>query len=109
MEFNLKNCSISGGVLNNSVLGDNNHYVKGNEFNSSNIESTLLDCLDKVAINSDSRKERKYAIKARKIYNQNGMTSLKKFIIDNLNSFTTGTFATVAGGLLYDIIQGFLK
>lgn len=111
MEINLKNCPISGGVLNNSVFGDNNHYVNGNEYNASfnNIETAVLDCLDEVAINSDSRKERKYAIKAKKIYNQNGMVGLKKFFTDNLSSFTTGTFATVSGGLLYDFIKGLLK
>lgn len=110
MEINLKNCQISGGSLNDSVFSDNNSYVNKKEDNASfnDIESAVLDCLDKVVINSDSRKERKYAIKAQKIYNQNGMVGLKNFFIDNLSSFTTGTFATVAGGLLCDFINSLL-
>ncbi len=126
IEFN-KNI-INGSVFEGSVIGDNNskdntytnsfnkgnnnEYVGGNKsitvLNDENFKH-LPDYLESVMIYSDSLEERKCASEAKKLFISNNHQDLKSFIIENISTFTTGTFATVAGGMLLSIIQKILK
>lgn len=126
IEFNKNN--INGSVLEGAVIGNNNSkdntytnsFNKGNnnEYVVGNKNITVLndgtfnhlpDYLEIVMINSDSLEERKCASEAKKLFISNNYQDLKSFIIDNISTFTTGTFATVAGGMLLNIIQKLLK
>lgn len=109
METKFTGCTISGGV--NSYSGNNNRYISGNETNYAYIGNyeNFTKYLDEVTINSNNAKERECAIKAKTLYNNNKRKELKKLIIENIGTFTAGTFATTAGGLLLNIIQDILK
>lgn len=109
METKFRGCTISGGI--NSFSGSNNRYVNGNQTNYNYIGSyeSFTKYLDEVTINSNDAKERECAVKAKALYNSNKIKELKKLIIENISTFTTGTFATTAGGLLLNIIQDMLK
>lgn len=108
METKFTGCTI-GGI--SSFSGDNNQYVNGNETNYTYIGNyeNFTKYLDEVTINSDDAKERECAVKAKALYNNNRRKELKKLIIENISTFTAGTFATTAGGLLLNIIQDILK
>lgn len=120
--------NIDGSIFENAVIGDNNskdntytnsfnrgnnnEYVGGNKnitaWNDEDFKN-LSDYLESVMIISESLKERECASKAKKLVTSSNHQDLKSFIIDNISTFTTGTFATVAGGMLLNIIQQILK
>lgn len=105
MSIGFKDCTINGGVMNGAIFGQGN--IVQNDY--SNIEnSCFTECLDKVIKYSDDKKEQECAMRAKELYAKD-KKSLKDFIIDNLATFTTGTFASVSGGLLLSIIKNILK
>lgn len=128
LNINFDGNKINGSVFEGAVIGDNNskdntytnsfnkgnnnEYVGGNKnitvLNDENFKN-LPDYLENVMINSESLKERECASKAKKLVISNNHQGLKTFIIDNISTFTTGTFATVAGGMLLNIVQQILK
>lgn len=61
-----------------------------------------------VANISNNNQEKQYAIHAANLCDKD-KHSLKSYIIDNISSFVSGTFATVAGGMLLEMIQGLIK
>lgn len=121
-KFEFKNSTINGDIFSNAKIGDqfinsfnkgnNNEYVGGDKIvNSySNLDyNHFTNYLEEIIKNSDNIKERKCAEKAKNLYNTNKHKELKSFIIQNITTFSTGTFATVAGGLLLNIIQNILN
>lgn len=99
MEFNFTNNTIYDGIMNGATVTDNHQK---------DINASFVDCLDEVIRSSSKEEEKNCAIKAKELY-VNDRKSLKSYIIDNLSTFTTGTFATVSGGLLLSVIKGILK
>ena len=121
-KFEFKDSTINGDVFTNAKIGDqfinsfnngnNNEYVDGDNITNSfnNIDyNYFTNYLEEIIKNSDDIKERKCAEKAKNLYNEHKHKELKSFIIQNITTFSTGTFATVAGGLLLNIIQNILN
>lgn len=65
--------------------------------------------LNELLKTSDSSIEKECAEQAKILYLNNDKKTLKDFIIENITTFTTGTFSTIAGGLLLNVIQNILK
>lgn len=98
MKIEFKENTIYGHVLDKAIIIENNE----------NKENNFIKYLDEVINNTNKKTERDCAKKAKELY-ANDRKSLRDFIIDNLSTFTTGTFATVSGGLLLSTIQEILK
>lgn len=105
MSVNISNSEISGGVLNGAVIGENNRVI---HVAHNNDTDKFCDYLSYIILNSDSLEERQCASGAKIRYKRGEKSELKKFIIDNLATFSSGTFATLAGGALLEIIKGIL-
>lgn len=109
-KFEFKNSVINGDVFKGAKIGD--EFISGdkiaNSFNNRNYNH-FTDYLEEIIINSNNKKERECASKAKNLYTSNKHKDLKTFIIENITTFSTGTFATVAGGLLLNIIQKILN
>lgn len=105
-----KGNDIRGGVLNHAVFGNDNKVIEGD---GNTLENKIYnDCgndfityLDEVIVYSDSKHERECALNAKKLYESNKRSELKKYLMKNISTFTSGTFATVAGGLLIELIK----
>ncbi len=103
----IRDSVLNQGITGNIVVGENN-IVDSNGVTYSNNDfdfDELSKTLEKVLIESDIRQERKYAAEAKKYADKHDQKSLKKFISDNKIAFTSGTFATVAGGVLLELIK----
>ncbi len=103
METKFENNTIFGGILNGAIIGDHNIVQQEHTKNDCFIEG-----LDEVLKHAKDKTEQECARKAKELY-VSDKKSLKDFIIDNLSTFTTGTFATVSGGLLLAAIKNILK
>jgi len=64
--------------------------------------------LHTVANLSNNNQEKQHAIHAAELCDKD-KHSLKSYIVENISSFVSGTFATVAGGMLLEMIQGLIK
>lgn len=107
MDTKFENCTINGGILDGAIIGDDNKII---QIDSNNVSSdNFIKYLDELINTSNNLKEKECAQQAKKLYNRKDIKSLKNFIIENITTFTTGTFATVAGGLLLNAIQNILK
>lgn len=106
ISVNISNSEISGGVLNDTVIGENNCVTR---VTSNSDTDKFCDYLSYIILNSDSLEERQCASGAKIRYKRGEKDELKKFIIDNLATFASGTFATLAGGALQEIIKGILS
>nr|DAO66987.1 MAG TPA: hypothetical protein [Caudoviricetes sp.] len=106
MKTEFKDCTINDGVLNHAVIGNNNtvYTVIQNDLQN----DRFIECLEEVIKISNNKEEQRCAKKAKELY-VSDKKSFKNFLIDNLASFTTGTFATVSGGLLLSYIKNFLR
>ncbi len=107
MDTKFENCTINGGILDGAIFGDNNNIIHGNQINKES--DNFVNYLDELLKISDSSVEKECAKQAKILYLNNDKKTLKDFIIENIATFTTGTFATVAGGLLLNAIQNILK
>ncbi len=105
MSINISDSEISGGIFNHSVLGNNNNIVLKT---SSNDKDNFCSYLDYIILNSESPEERKCASDAKILYQKGEKDKLKRLIIDNIATFAAGTFSTLAGGALLEIIKGIL-
>lgn len=102
----------------NNISGGNffekSNFTTGHETNtiidvSSEIDyDQLAKLLCEVFANTSNTQEKECASQAATLCN-NDRKSLKNYIIDNINTFVTGTFATAAGGILLEIIKNLLK
>lgn len=100
MNIEFKDNIISGGeFFSNAVINNGN----------SQINSDFIQCLNSVIEGSDSLTEKNCALKAKELYNKENKKGLKSFVTDNIATFTTGTFATVCGGVLIEFIKQILK
>lgn len=106
MKISFTNNEITGDVMGNAIIGDNNNITQNNK--SISKDNTFIECLDNIIKYSNDKKEQECAKKAKELYMED-KKSLRNFIIDNIVTFTTGTFATVSGGLLLSVIKGILK
>lgn len=110
MELNFKSCQIDGGVLNGSNIGDNNQMINGKNNSISKYSlDDFINCMDDVIMKSNARKERNCAKKAKKIAEKNDSVGLKRYVVDNISTFLTGTFATTAGGFLQEFIKSLIN
>lgn len=99
MENNYKDCMIISGKVNKAVIVNKNTYSE-----SVNLDE-LSELLDKLIVESNSETERKYAITAKNYANKQNRTELVNLIKANFSTFTSGTFATLAGGFLLEMIK----
>lgn len=101
----------SGSITN--IQGDNNQVINGdnNTENYMNVDlyRTLQEYLDEVLIKSPNETERKCAVEAKKLCKNAKSDKMKKFIIDNLQTLMTGTFANVAGGMLCELFKSMIR
>ncbi|MCH5193361.1 MAG: hypothetical protein J1F11_05315 [Oscillospiraceae bacterium] len=103
----MANVEFKKSVINNGITGhifidsDNNIVGLNDDFDF----DELSELLEAVSIESDIMQERKYAAEAKKYADKHDQKSLKKFISENKSAFTSGTFATVAGGVLLELIK----
>lgn len=99
-EYN--NCIINEGIANDIEL-----IV--NPTGSDNIDwKKLSELFEQVLIESDKRSERELARNAKLFADEKSKGKLKELIKSNLSTFVSGTFANLAGGLLLDMIKGFM-
>ena len=92
----------------------NNGYAKvlsmnTNEGNSESVDLKELSKLfEMVLTESDIRTERELAVKAKHFADRKEKGKLKELIAANLSSFASGTFATLAGGALLEMLKNLL-
>lgn len=98
MKIEFKGNTIYGSVLDKATMIEN----------QKNQEKDFTEYLDDVMNYTNNKTEYECAKKAKEFY-VSDRKSLKSFIVDNITTFTTGTFATVAGGLLLSAIQKILN
>ena len=103
----LKNSVVNYGIAGNITIGTNNIVGSKDVVNSNDSFDfeELSELLEAVSIESDSKQERKYAAEAKKYSDKHDKKSLKQFISERESAFTSGTFATVAGGVLLELIK----
>lgn len=99
MKIEFNDNIFTGSVMEKTKIIDNSVNTKDDSF---------IIGLNEVIKHTSSETERRCATKAKELYTSD-KKALKNFIIDNLSTFTTGTFATVLGGLLLEIIKNILK
>ena len=102
----------------NNISGGNffekSNFTTGHETNTTIEVNSEIDydqlakLLCEVFSNTSNNQEKECASQAANLCNKD-RKSLKNYIIDNINTFVTGTFATTAGGLLLEIIKNLLK
>ena len=109
MELNFKGCQIDGGILNGSSVGDNNGIINGENNSISKYSlDDFVDCMDEIIMNSNVRSERNCAIKAKRLAEKSDSVGLKRYVMENMGTFFTGTFATTAGGFLQEFIKSLI-
>lgn len=99
----------NSGNINGDVsigTGNNNGNIdfRKNDFNF----KELSEMFEKVIKWSDVKLECELAADAKHFADKKEKENLKKFIVENLSSFTSGTFATLAGGALLEMIKALL-
>ena len=99
----LEKSVINYGSAGDIIIGDNNDLTKYS--NESFDFDSFSKLLGKVLIESDNRQEREYAAEAKEIAKDHDKKSIKEFIKARESAFTSGTFATVAGGVLLALID----
>ena len=112
----VNNSVLNKGITGDIIIGNGNNVDSKNVTVPNNIYSNddfdfdkPSELLEKVSIDSKIRQEGKCAAKEKQYANKHDPKSFKKFISDNKIAFTSGTFATVAGGLLLNLINKVLK
>lgn len=89
----------------------NNGYAEKIEMNINGSNSECVDLkklselLEVVLIESDMSSERKLALKAKNLADEKEKGKLKAFIEENWSAFTSGTFATLVGGVLVEMFK----
>lgn len=89
----------------------NNGYAEVMNMNTGEGNSESVDLkkfselLDTVLTESDVRLERELAVKAKHFADRKEKGKLRELIAANLSSFVSGTFATLAGGALLEMIK----
>ncbi len=110
--IHMDNCVVNGGAFNHSILGDDNSYVNGDQIINAFSQNEFADLesyLDEVIRKSKNNKEREYAVHAKQFCIEKNQKGLRNYIIDHIIDFTSGTFQTIAGGLLLSAIQEIIK
>ncbi|MBD5115625.1 MAG: hypothetical protein HDT46_10605 [Ruminococcaceae bacterium] len=106
-------------IFEGNTMIDNNLFQSATitSVNETNIEYKIRPEIDyekfKILLNtvaniSKDEQEKQHAIHAADLCDRD-KRSLKSYIIDNISSFVSGTFATVAGGMVLEIIQNLIK
>lgn len=96
-----------GCIINNGKARDMILYA--NEGNSEGVDlKKFSELLDTVLTESDVRLERELAVKAKHFADRKEKGKLKELIKTNWSSFVSGTFATLAGGALLEMIKALL-
>lgn len=98
----LEKSVINYGITGHIFIDSDRNVVDSNESFDFDELSNLL---ERVLIESDNRQEREYAAKAKEIAKDHDKKSIKEFIKARESAFTSGTFATVAGGVLLALID----
>lgn len=94
-------------IINNGYAGD--LILNANEGNSEGVDlKKFSELLDMVLTESDVRLERELAVKAKHFADRKEKGKLRELIAANLSSFVSGTFATLAGGALLEMIKALL-
>ena len=94
-------------IINNVYAGD--LILNANEGNSEGVDlKKFSELLDMVLTESDVRLERELAVKAKHFADRKEKGKLRELIAANLSSFVSGTFATLAGGALLEMIKALL-
>ena len=94
-------------IINNGTAGD--LILNANEGNSESVDlKKFSELLDTVLTESDVRHERELAVKAKHFADRKEKGKLRELIASNLSSFVSGTFATLAGGALLEMIKALL-
>lgn len=68
----------------------------------------LLIVWNEIIMNSNVRSERNCAIKAKRLAEKSDSVGLKRYVMENMGTFFTGTFATTAGGFLQEFIKSLI-
>ncbi len=99
----------NSGNINGDVSIDTGNNNGNNDFGKNDLNlKELSEMLENVLTGSDVRHERELAADAKRFADKKEKENLKKFILENLSSFTSGTFATLAGGALLEMIKALL-
>lgn len=99
---NYNKCIINNGYAKDLIMNTN-------EGNSEGVDlKKFSELLDTVLTESDVRLERELAVKAKHFADRKEKGKLRELIAANLSSFVSGTFATLAGGALLEMIKALL-
>lgn len=103
------NFELNESVLNTGITGD--IYINScNSYLNDNFDfDEFYKFLESVLIESDSKHERECAAKAKELAKNHDKIKLKQLISENKSAFTSGTFATLAGGILLEMIKKVLN
>lgn len=100
MEKNYNKCFINDhGEVNGPV-------IIGDDIGKDDFDFIMFsELLDRILVESDNKTERKYAVMAKHYADGKEKNKLKQLIKSNLVTFTSGTFATLAGGVLLEMVK----
>ena len=107
--ISFKENNISGGNFFEKSTFSTGHETNNTiEINSEIDYDQLTKRLCEVFANTSNTQEKECASQAANLCN-NDRKSLKNYIIDNISTFVTGSFAATAGGLLLELIKNLLR
>lgn len=96
---NYNKCIINNGYAKDLIMNTN-------EGNSESVDlKELSELLEMVLTESNVRTERELAVKAKHFADRKEKGKLKELIKANWSSFVSGTFATLAGGALLEMLK----
>ncbi|MCM1525026.1 MAG: hypothetical protein NC120_11265 [Ruminococcus sp.] len=98
VNINSRNSVINSGEINGPVIigSDSSNEIDYEKFSK---------LLNDVIINSNDRTERTYALEAKEYADEEEHNKLRQLISNNFAAFTSGTFATLAGGVLLEMVK----
>lgn len=100
MNETYKNCIVNTGNAHDITLNINGNN-SNSDFNFEEFSKLLDDMLKKC----EDQNERLCALEAQRYADKKDESNLKQYLKDNFPTFSNGTFATLAGGLLLEMVK----
>ena len=98
---------FEGNSITNSNILDGATVISNDKISAIDYDE-LKSLLNVVVSKSINEEEKQHAVHAVELCGKKDKNLLKSYIMENISSFVTGTFATVAGGLLQNMIQNLI-